>query len=249
MTVVWTTAFVDLPAPVHVRGTGFWCAVTGTTPSEPRGEDAQFATLLPADGDPFLRVQRLGGEPRVHVDLHVDDVAGEAERAVALGARVLLRDEHVVLTSPGGFVHCLVRDEGERVRPRPVTGARGGTTRVDQVCLDVPAVLLDAELSYWTTLTRWPVRSTPPSELTVLDRSPGLPLRVLVQELGADDRRTRVGAHLDLACGPDVEVVVGEHRALGARVVDATHPWTVMRDPAGLVYCLTPRDPWTGIGG
>ncbi|GIG38255.1 VOC family protein [Cellulomonas phragmiteti] len=249
MTVTWTTAFIDLPGPAHAAGRAFWCAVTATTPSEPRGDEGQFATLLPPAGDAFLRVQRLEGPPRIHLDLHVDDVTVQARRARSLGARVLLHQEHVVLASPGGFVHCLVPDAGEQVRPDPVTGPRGGTAQVDQVCLDVPPALLPREVAYWTALTGWPARAGSRPEFTVLDRPPGMPLRLMLQELGAQDARTATSAHLDLACGPDVGVVADEHRARGARVVDDGHPWVVVRDPAGLDYCLTPRDPWTGLVG
>ncbi|UZN05284.1 VOC family protein [Cellulomonas sp. S1-8] len=206
-------------------------------------------TLLPAEGDAFLRVQQLDAAPRTHLDLHVADVAAQTGRAVGLGARVLLREEHVVLASPGGFVHCLVPDAGERVRPEPVTGPLGGTARVDQLCLDVPSALLVVEVAYWTALTGWPARAGSRPEFTVLHRPAGVPLRLMLQELGAQDPRTTVTAHLDLACGADVDVVAAEHRVLGARVVDDAHPWTVLRDPAGLVYCLTPRDPGTGTVG
>ena len=60
MAVVWMTAFLDLPPARHAAGVGFWRAATGTTMSSPRGDAAQFATLIPPDGDAFLRVQRLG---------------------------------------------------------------------------------------------------------------------------------------------------------------------------------------------
>lgn len=87
MPVVWTTGFLDLPASVHARGTAFWCAVAAATPSALRGYDGQFATLVPPDGDAFLRAQRRGNAPRVRVDLHVDDVEPEASRASGLGDR------------------------------------------------------------------------------------------------------------------------------------------------------------------
>lgn len=248
MTVRWTTAFVDLPAPVHGRGTAFWAAVTGTSPSAPRGDADQFATLLPPAGDAFVRVQRLGEQPRVHVDLHVDDVDARTRDAEGLGARVLLREEHTVLASPGGFVHCLVADEGERERPAPVVGPRGGRSRLDQVCLDVPARLLGAEVRYWEALTGW--SSAPRGDFLVLDRPAGIPLRLMLQELGSSDERERVEAHLDLACGADIATVAAEHVAHGAQVVDAErYVWTVMHDPVGLPYCLTPRDPVTGVVG
>lgn len=252
MTVVWTTAFVDLPAPVHGRGTAFWRAVTASDVSSPRGEDGRFTTLLPGDGDPFVRLQRLGDVPRYHLDLHVDDVTAEVARAVGLGARVVLREVHAVLASPGGLVHCLVPDAGERHRPAPVHGPAGGTSCVDQACLDVPAPLLAAEVAYWSALTGWPARTGSRPEFTVLHRPPGMPLRLMLQELGPQDPRTEVAVHLDVACGAGVDAVTAEHLELGAGVVsprapDRGQPWTVLADPAGLLYCLTPRDPWTGL--
>lgn len=246
MAVVWTTAFLDLPAPVHAVATEFWRAVTGGTVSSSRGEDDQFTTLLPPDGDAHLAVQRLGDAPRVHLDLHVDDVAHEADRAVALGATVVVRADHVVLRSPGGFVLCLVPDRGERTRPVPVP-VGSGAALVDQVCLDVPCGGRAREVDFWSGLTGWPVRASSRAEMTVLDRPAGMPLRLMLHELGADDSREVVTAHLDLACGPAVEQVAAHHVALGASRVAPGHGWTVLRDPAGAVYCLTGRDPVTGL--
>lgn len=72
-----------------------------------------------------------------------------------------------------------------------------------------------------------------------------MPLRLLVQALGANDARERVSAHPDLAAGRDVATVVAEHVDLGAEVLDVREEWTVLRDPAGTVYCVTRRDPRT----
>lgn len=245
--VRWTTAFLDLPDALHAATAAFWAAATATTASAPRGDRDQFATLVPRSGDAFLRVQRLPGAPRVHLDLHVDDVPAAARSAVGLGARVLVTAEHVVLASPGGFVFCLVPDRGERRRPGPVTGARGGRALVDQVALDVPAGLVARELEFWTTLTGWASDGDVSGPLVPLVRPAGTPLRLLVQRLGADDARTSTTAHLDLAAaGPDRRTVVAEHVDLGAQVVREGARWTVMRDPAGSQYCLTDRDPDTG---
>lgn len=151
-----------------------------------------------------------------------------------------------MLTSPGGFVHCRVRDEGERVRPAPVVGPRGGRALLDQVCLDTPSALLAAERDYWTRLTGWPAHRA--GEFEPLDRPAGFPLRIMLQELEDDDPWRPVSAHLDLACGDARATVAAEHVDLGAEVVDTARPWTVMCDPVGMLYCLTPRDPVTGVG-
>lgn len=246
--VVWATIFLDLPGDRFSDGVAFWQAVTATHLSTPRGPDGEFATLLPPDGDAFLRVQRFDDGPRVHLDLHVDDVPAAAADAVGLGATELYREEHVVLASPGGFVFCVVPDGGERRRPAPVDGPRGGRARVDQLCLDIPAPLVERERAFWTGLTGWAVAGDTARELVPLARPDGMPVRLLLQRLGDDDDRTHVTGHVDVAAaGPDRDVVVAEHVDLGARVVERFARWTVMRDPAGVVYCLTGRSPDTGL--
>lgn len=246
--VVWATIFLDLPGDRFSDGIAFWQAVTATHLSAPRGPGGEFATLLPEDGDAFLRVQRFDDGPRVHLDLHVDDVSAAAAGAVGLGAAELYREDHVVLASPGGFVFCVVPDSGERRRPAPVDGPRGGRARVDQLCLDIPAPLVDRERAFWSALTGWPVAGDTALELVPLARPDGMPVRLLLQQLGEDDGRTVVTAHVDVAAaGPDRDDVVAEHVDLGAQVVARFAQWTVMRDPAGLTYCLTGRSPDTGV--
>src|SRR3954452_20286912 len=108
-TVSWVTAFLDLPPDLLATGTHFWSAVTGYAVSPPRGDDAEFTTLLPPVGDPYLKIQRTGtGDgkvtgPSVHLDLHVTSVAESAARGESLGAEAVHRSEHgyVVLRSPG----------------------------------------------------------------------------------------------------------------------------------------------------
>ena len=68
-----------------------------------------------------------------------------AERAVALGAKVLHRELGLVISSsPGGFTFCLVRWHGEGTVPGPVRLDGAGASRADEFCLDVPAVYFRA---------------------------------------------------------------------------------------------------------
>ncbi|MBT0993577.1 hypothetical protein KIN34_04665 [Cellulomonas sp. DKR-3] len=256
MAISWTTAMLDLPCAALDPDLTFWRQVTASGLSPWRGEHDDFATLLAPDGDDFLRVQRFEAGPRVHLDLHVgDDAAVRAGlvRALALGAG-LEHDAgtHVVLSSPGGYVFCLVRDAGHARRPSPVRvdgpvrePDEPASALVDQLCLDVPAGLFDAEVAFWSALTGWAARTGSRSEFVVLERPAGMPLRLMLQRLGEDPRR-EVSAHLDLAttARPAVERA---HVAAGARVVGAGPGWTVMEDPAGLAYCLTDRSPATGL--
>lgn len=240
--VRWLTAFLDLPAPVHDAGTRFWLATTGGTLSPPRGADGEFATVLPADGDAYLRVQRLpaGALPRVHIDLHVNDVVAVARAAELLGARRLHEAGHVVLASPCGLVFCVVAHRGEARRPLPRDGAL-----LDQVCLDIPASRYDDECAFWAELTGWAHVPETPAEFTALARPDGIPLRVLLQRLGEQDGPVR--AHLDWAAGTERDAVVARHQSLGARVEGRRRGWVVLVDPAGLRYCVTARDPATGL--
>ena len=50
--VTWLTAFLDVPADRWDTALRFWPEVTSTSLSSFRGPDAQFTTLVPAEGDP-----------------------------------------------------------------------------------------------------------------------------------------------------------------------------------------------------
>ena len=116
MQIHWMTLFLDFPAEQFDAGGDYWSKVTGTHRSELRGAEHEFATLLPAQGHPYLRVQRLGSGPaRCHLDLHIDPAerAEAVAQAVRLGARhEVAGGEHDVFSSPGGFPFCLVPWEG-----------------------------------------------------------------------------------------------------------------------------------------
>jgi Glyoxalase-like domain len=124
----WITAFLDLPAEAASLGVEFWRAVTGSNVSARRGERSQFVTLLPSDGDPYLRVQAtLGGHAGCHLDLHADEPDEIAERALSLGAVERCREPGLaVLESPGGLGFCAVRHGGEGTRPSPVVRGDAG---------------------------------------------------------------------------------------------------------------------------
>jgi predicted enzyme related to lactoylglutathione lyase len=242
VSIRWLTAFIDLPASDFEAGTSFWAKVTDSTLSAPRGANQQFATLLPQDGDAYVRVQRVASGPGgVHLDLHVEDVTAEAWRAVSLGATELARPEEglVLLTSPGGFVFCTV---GGHAWQRPLTWPG----IVDQVCLDVSPSTFEDEAAFWAALTMWEPRRGRRGEFEVLDRPEGMPLRLILQRLD-DDRPGPVTAHLDLAGGDQLEAVVERHLHLGARAVRSASDWVTLRDPVGREYCVTRRDPKTGL--
>jgi hypothetical protein len=243
----WLTVFLDFSAETFPIGVAFWREVTGCGLSSFRGPTADFATLLPLSGDPYLRVQRLlSGGGGCHLDLHTADGSLEeaADRAVELGARVRHREagELIVLDSPGGFTFCVAGWDGERVVPSPI----GGSV-LDTLCLDIPPARFDAEVAFWAALTGGEARPAPEPGFTSLKGPPGMPVRLLLQRLDDAAPGQRVRGHADVGA-TDVAAEVARHTGLGARVT-ATFPfWTVLTDPAGREYCVVLRRPRESAG-
>lgn len=238
--VGWVTAFIDTDEDRAPDVERFWCAVTGSLLSARRGDRDEFATLLPPDGDPFLRTQTVVQSPPggMHLDLHTHRVDDLAARAEGLGAEASYHESgYVVLGSPGGMTFCIVGHPGGQ-RPGPVPWT-GGRSLVDQVCLDIPPSRFDAEVTFWAELSGWAqTQKADQSEFARLARGDGLPLQLLLQRL--DDEQPVVTAHLDLACDHrDAEV--DRHVALGASLVRRACGWTTLRDPSGREYCVTDR--------
>ncbi|MGA8255369.1 MAG: VOC family protein [Nocardioides sp.] len=245
MTPSWISAFLDFAARDFERGVVFWAEVTGYDVSSPRGDDEEFATLVPRVGDDYLRVQQLrSGRSRLHLDLHVTDPRAAADRAVELGAvEVAAPDEqgYVVVTSPAGLTLCFVSHPAAR-RPPAATWRGGGRSAVDQVCLDIAPSVFERECAFWEQITGW---TSEPARLPQFRRLHGpetFALRFLLQRT---DTEGPVGAHLDLAAS-DRAAEVARHEKLGATVERVEEFWTVLRDPAGSRYCVTHRDPHDG---
>ena len=246
MTISWITAFLDFAPGGFDEGVRFWSAATGYAVSPRRGDSGEFATLLPDEGDAFVRVQQLaGGVDRIHLDLHVQDPRATADEAIALGASEVGEHGYVVLSSPGGLTFCTVPDRGS-TRPRPSTWPGGHVSLLDQVCIDIPASSYDAECAFWRDLTGWELRGTDDSEFRSLLRPPDQPIRILLQRL--EDQAGEVRAHLDWST-TDRQAETARHVALGAAVVDVRPGWTVLADPTSRLYCITDRNPETGILG
>lgn len=236
--VRWLWLFLDTPRAQAAGSWAFWSQVTGWQVSPTRGEHGEFATLVPARGDAWVKVQAVADGPGgIHLDLDVDDVVAAAAEAERLGASRIgaIGDEVVTLRSPGGLAFCLTTWHGDAKQVR-----EGAVELVDQVCLDCPGDVHDAEVEFWAALTGWPWVDVEDVELSRLRRPPRIPLRVLFQRLG--ERSGPVRAHADLACA-DREASLARHLSAGAQLVQVREGWTVMSDPAGRVYCLTGRSP------
>jgi hypothetical protein len=236
--VRWVTTFLDTAQDQAEQVEAFWSRVTGYRLSQRRGAREEFASLLPPDGDPHLKVQTVlqsspGG---LHVDLHTDDVRALAGKAERLGASASYLDAgYVVCRSPGGMAFCVVDHPGSRAaRPAPWPGGR---SMVDQVCLDIPPSRWDQECRFWADLTGWQlVDVNPEDEFRRLRGPDGLAIQFLLQRL--EDEQPVVVGHLDLGTD-DYLAETDRHLALGATEVRRTPHWVTLRDPSGRLYCVT----------
>jgi len=109
-------------------------------------------------------------------------------------------------------------------------------SRLSRIVVDAPPATHDAEVAFWRDALGGPLKH--------FERFPayhGIDLPggfgLLTQALG--DGPARV--HLDIHAS-DRAAEVARLQRLGATVVDDTLEWTVMRDPAGLVFCVVPDE-------
>ncbi len=238
MEIRWLHVFLDTPRADAPASWAYWSEVTGTTVSPTRGEDGQFATLLPARGQAWLKVQAVHEPARVHLDVDTDDRAGFVARATGLGASVQATyHEVVILRSPAGIVFCATIGQG---------GAydRALDSVADQATLDIPRSLFAAEVAFWRDLTGWAASEiSDDDEFVSLRRPDHVAVRILLQRR---DDETPGSAHVDFAV-TDRAAETERHVRAGAEVVSVHGQWTVLRDPVGRIYCLTDRDPATGL--
>lgn len=107
-------------------------------------------------------------------------------------------------------------------------------SRLSQIVIDVPEAEHEAEVGFWRAALGVPLEQQQKYP-EFHGGSVAEHLGLLVQRLG--DGPAKV--HLDLHT-TDQAAEVARLVALGATVVDDTGPWTVLRDPSGLVFCVVP---------
>lgn len=237
----WLTAFFDFAPQAFEESVDFWSHVTGHSRSEGRGQHHEFASLVPPDGDQFLRVQRLGeGESRIHLDLHVAAPRVAADRALTLGATEIADHGYVAMRSPAGVAFCFV-DHPAATVPPSMRWPGGHRSRPHHVCIDVPAPHWDEESSYWGELIGAELDPiSDHQEFAWLQPHPRPWSALLLQRL--DTETGPAGAHLDI--GSDDRVAeVARHLSHGATLASVGRWWTVLIDPAGLRYCLVDKSP------
>jgi predicted enzyme related to lactoylglutathione lyase len=113
-------------------------------------------------------------------------------------------------------------------------------SRLSKVVIDVPPADHDRELAFWTAAAGQP--------LTRFDTHPeyhgaalhGQDFGLLIQRLDQGAARVHIDIHTD-----DLPAEIARLEELGADAVLQAHSWQVMRDPAGLLFCVIPELPGT----
>ncbi len=241
---LWLGAVLDRPAQLVATTDAFWSQALGWAVGKAWRDYPQFHHLEPPKGDSHVLIQTVEGPPRLHLDLYAAEVDEQSARIAGLGAALGQRRAHwQVLTSPAGFEFCVVHDEGGHHRPVPRTWPDGHRSSLAQVCLDVPNGQLDDEAGFWRAVTGWSFEPSASPEFAGHLKPPaGGSMQLLLQELGEHDPVMQTRAHLDLGAD-DTEAVADQLVALGAERVRAGRGWIVMRDPAGVEFCVTGQAP------
>ena len=89
----------------------FWSAALGFPRGRPAQEcDSIYVELKAPDGQPYVEVQKVDHESRIHLDIEADDLEAEAGRLETLGARRVANIKSwIVMEAPTGQRFCIVR--------------------------------------------------------------------------------------------------------------------------------------------
>lgn len=109
-------------------------------------------------------------------------------------------------------------------------------SRLSKIVIDVPGADHDRELAFWSGATGL--------SLIRFDSHPeyhgaelhGQELGLLIQRLGDGPARVHLDIHTD-----DTAAEIARLEKLGAQLVQRVHAWWIMRDPAGLLFCVIPE--------
>jgi hypothetical protein len=110
-------------------------------------------------------------------------------------------------------------------------------SRVLKVVIDAPAELHDQELTFWQGAVGQELPEVFSAEYHGAFLR-GSDLMLLMQRLDSGMPRVHLDIHTD-----DVDAEVARLERLGAKRVQQVQTWWVMRDPAGLPFCVLPISP------
>jgi predicted enzyme related to lactoylglutathione lyase len=109
-------------------------------------------------------------------------------------------------------------------------------SRLSTIVIDVPEADHDQALGFWQGATGQPLERMARYPEYHGATLPGRDLGLLVQRLQEGQSRVHLDFHTD-----DVDAEVARLERLGATRVRKVHRWWIMRDPAGLPFCVVPE--------
>ena len=237
----WLHVFLDVASEVSERSATFWSAALGWPLGEPWLGLPEFRSFVPPEGDSYIHQQVGDHGPRIHFDLEVPERSW-ADRLVDLGAVITGQAAGwCPMRSPGGLPFCLVSRTDHR---RPAAQRFGDhSARLVQICVDSPVELHDREVDFWRQATGWRWSPGNGDEFAGKLYPPaGSSAQLLFQRLGTDDAASAVRAHIDLGA-ENVAAEAARLVELGAAKLGPGRGWIVLRDPVGMVFCVTGNSP------
>lgn len=111
-------------------------------------------------------------------------------------------------------------------------------SRIAKVVIDVPPADHQKELAFWQSASGVSLQQGirfPEYHGAELH---GQEFGLLIQLLGDGPARVHLDVHTD-----DLTAEMARLEKLGAEPVQQVHAWWIMRDPAGLLFCVVPRPP------
>ena len=109
-------------------------------------------------------------------------------------------------------------------------------SKLNKTVIDVPPAEHDREVAFWSAALGQPLKQGeyfPEYHGVALH---GQDFGFLIQRLGDGPARVHLDIHTD-----DLDAEVARLEALGAERVEFVHAWWIMRDPAGLLFCVVPE--------
>jgi hypothetical protein len=97
-------------------GLDFWSqALERGVANRDQDGDGKYGELETSADEPFLLLQKVAHDPRVHLDIQADDQDAEVARLEALGAKkIQFLKRWWVLEAPTGHRFCVVRQQAEK---------------------------------------------------------------------------------------------------------------------------------------
>lgn len=100
---------IDCHEPDDMMATArFWAETLGYEVDE-QDEEGKYVALKGPPNEPYVAIQRVDHDSRIHIDIETDDKEAEAARLEKLGAkRIAALKGWIVMEAPSGHRFCIV---------------------------------------------------------------------------------------------------------------------------------------------